>query len=197
MGKWSNRDLITEIGGLNLYLFVENDFLDRIDRYGLMCSPKGPPIPIPNATWELDHVELQKDNTNAPFLLSTSYTSIYTGFTVRWRLEAEVECECTCSLLGFEITRTKKRTVFKIKTKKERFVPFRIYQTPTANLPLPVDLPTTLSGLLGDVISTAIGEIIPTIPIMDSKELNRFANEILNTRPSDENSGSYQDSLCS
>jgi RHS repeat-associated protein len=46
--RWLNRDPIEEQGGLNLYGFVGNDAISRIDPFGLtppVDSPRWPPIP--------------------------------------------------------------------------------------------------------------------------------------------------------
>lgn len=37
MGRWINRDPITENGGINQTLFVANDPLSKTDPYGLTC----------------------------------------------------------------------------------------------------------------------------------------------------------------
>jgi hypothetical protein len=38
LGRWVNRDPIGEEGGLNLYGFVGNNSIGRIDLYGLLCK---------------------------------------------------------------------------------------------------------------------------------------------------------------
>jgi uncharacterized protein RhaS with RHS repeats len=46
--RWLNRDPIGELGGLNLYGFVSNDPLDRLDLFGESDAPKDqPPITKP------------------------------------------------------------------------------------------------------------------------------------------------------
>jgi len=42
IGRWISRDPIYEIGGVNLYGFVGNDGVDRLDFLGLMDGPWGP-----------------------------------------------------------------------------------------------------------------------------------------------------------
>ncbi|MCZ2400382.1 MAG: hypothetical protein LC135_11030 [Phycisphaerae bacterium] len=49
MGRWINHDPIGELGGLNLYGFVANAPLDRIDPLGLACAESycSSPAPVP------------------------------------------------------------------------------------------------------------------------------------------------------
>jgi len=52
-GRWPNRDPIEERGGINLYGFVKNEQIDKIDRLGMQCwvgPPGGPMYKIPTET---------------------------------------------------------------------------------------------------------------------------------------------------
>ena len=41
---WLNRDPIAEKGGVNLYEFVKDDGINKIDPYGLDCNPTDPDV---------------------------------------------------------------------------------------------------------------------------------------------------------
>ncbi|MEW6296088.1 MAG: RHS repeat-associated core domain-containing protein, partial [Candidatus Diapherotrites archaeon] len=46
LGRWLTRDPIGEAGGINLYGFVENDPINKIDPYGLVPPCKGTWVPV-------------------------------------------------------------------------------------------------------------------------------------------------------
>jgi len=54
LGRWLNRDLIAERGGVNLFGFVNNNVVNRIDPFGLQCgcppSGSGPQLADGNQT---------------------------------------------------------------------------------------------------------------------------------------------------
>jgi hypothetical protein len=58
-GRWLSRDPIGEEGAVNLYGFVDNDPVSRIDAFGekiiIVPFPIPIPIPVPPSEWELKH----------------------------------------------------------------------------------------------------------------------------------------------
>jgi len=53
-GRWLSRDPIGEVGGFNLYLFVNNNSINSVDPFGLDAIG---PIGNPNKTWTEDEIK--------------------------------------------------------------------------------------------------------------------------------------------
>ncbi len=91
-GRWLNRDPIEERGGLNLYAFVGNDGVGRLDLFGLYCSgytPR-PRLIALDSDWEKS-IEVIGGRISIPGFGSEGYGAIQVKV---WMVaEARIPCQ--------------------------------------------------------------------------------------------------------
>ncbi|MGB0155105.1 MAG: RHS repeat domain-containing protein [Verrucomicrobiales bacterium] len=85
-GRWLNRDPIAERGGWNLYGFVKNNGVGRIDLFGLSCMPDSAVLAGCSEDWALEDVEY--DGASADF------SAVITEITVTWSKRVRIGCKC-------------------------------------------------------------------------------------------------------
>ena len=97
-GRWLSRDPIEEKGGQNLYGFVSNELVSKIDLFGLACieavGKKGQPLMVftdPGGTWSPGTVTFGKPAGGGAI-------QMYTSAKVRYTAHVTVLCTCPCGL---------------------------------------------------------------------------------------------------
>jgi RHS repeat-associated protein len=97
-GRWLSPDPIEERGGLNLYGFVSNDPINKIDLFGLACTEalgkNGRPLMVftdPGGSWSAGTVTFGKPAGGGAI-------QMYTSAKVRYAANVTVLCTCPCGL---------------------------------------------------------------------------------------------------
>ena len=94
VGRWINRDLIQENGGINLYGFVGNDGLNNSDYLGLKKCLEIPRSAAPltkTSVWKRVDAEADVEHVSRG-------TGLLRSVTVYWELLVKVRCCCSDSI---------------------------------------------------------------------------------------------------
>ena len=190
-GRWLSRDPIGEDGGLLLYGVAFSSVSD-FDLTGLFCLFErcrllsGPTADL-GVDWVLYKVIFDIVSTENDF-------SKIAGVRVKWRLAGHADCCCEW------LWRSKKNTVAVFK-EYEKYIPVseqNIFVYNPFKLPLSVSSPVTLSALTGELIGVAVSEVVDNLgwAFVDSTYENTIQGMVLETKPEDENAGSWPAKPC-
>ena len=152
-GRWLTRDPMGESEGKNLFCFVGNTPLERVDPIGLKCTlVSGPRIGSPGY-WQIAKIELDV----------TSYDGIahFDRITITWNMNGEVTCCCNSETVV-------KKVSIKVKTSPVNFT--------EEGIPVIAWDPKTLtSGTLPNPTDSAGRAISELLAALLQKGLSDFA----------------------
>ena len=200
LGRWLNRDPMEEYGGENLYAYVLNNGLIRVDSYGLFgnCYALGTPRASHGLDWELWKIVPDIAPLSATISPSAAYLVILRGIDVVWRLQGTVQCCCSFGIWRFTKKWTSTRNCYKTFEGRVSFDQegFRVYPSPTQSLPTPMPNVSTMSSALGEYLAADIADNLPVWLSISHAELENIRGLIDETKPRLKSQGVWPNDPC-
>lgn len=170
---------------MNLYGFVKNNAINRIDLWGLKCSLVSGPT-VTGTDWIVRELDFQTS--------AATYSALIDGVTVTWGLEGEVKC-CCDFLVVFKRNVTK--TVYKTVTASLPQNTFPIVAFAPGNAPGRPSFTSILNGI-GKVLGGGAKKILGNWAgyYVTDYDAGLLTSGIENTKPASLSDGDWPDDPC-